>query len=670
VFSWPGEESMNLDNLHADKKPRIRAISHRRATRLITPLLPHYAAFADIKVIDRTMDEALNAARELERAGDVDVFISGGSNGEHLRNNVSSPVVLIKVSAFDILTALLKAQKVSHRIAIVTYKATHSELDLVKQLLNIELEQRFYTTMEEATACFRELAGQGCKVIVGSSIIVELAEQSGLVGILLYSEESMRQAIDDAIEMARVTKMDEIRRQRLNTILRNLNEGVVAVDMEERIQVINPAMEKLLTIREGESVGMRLSKISDLRLHDTLQRGIAQLDQIQQVGFRTLVTSRIPIFEMGVQTGAVLTCRDSTSIQKADRKIRSQTKTPNLTAKYQLSQILGNSSKIKQAKLLASQYAKTDSTILITGETGTGKELFAQGIHNLSPRKYNPFVALNCAAFPESLLESELFGHEEGAFSGSRKGGKVGLFEAAHTGTIFLDEIGDMPFPLQTRLLRVLQEKEVLRVGSNEPMSIDIRVIAATNRDLKKNVADKLFREDLYYRINTLCINIPPLRERMDDLPLIAAHLLNQSFRRLGSHLVEEKVLESLLPYVQRYSWPGNVRELENVIERLAHYHIDRGLPDTLDMSYLRSIIPEICQGVEELSQQAPATLSLKGVSLATEALHIERLMAECHGNYCEVSRRLGVSRTTLWRKLKTLSGNRNAHSMPISNRN
>jgi propionate catabolism operon transcriptional regulator len=616
------------------------------------PLLAHYAPIADIKIIDRTMDEALSAARELERAGDVDVFISAGSNGEHLRNNVSAPVVLIKVSAFDILTALFQAQKVSRRIAIVTHKATHSDLDLLKQLLNIEIEHRSYTTMDDARTCFEDLARQDYKVIVGSSIITELAEQNGLVGVLLYSQDSMRQAIDDAIEIARVTKLDEIRRERLNTILRTLNEGVVAVDMEERIQVINPAMEKLLITREGQSVGMQLSKISDLRLHDTLERGIAQLDQVQQVGFRTLVTSRIPIFEMGVQTGAVLTCRDSTSIQKADRRIRSQTKTPNLTAKYELSQIIGNSTKIRQAKLLANQYAKTDSTILITGETGTGKELFAQGIHNQSPRKYNPFVAVNCAAFPETLLESELFGHEEGAFSGSRKGGKIGLFEAAHTGTIFLDEIGDMPFPLQTRLLRVLQEKEVLRVGSNEPMSIDIRVIAATNRDLKKSVADKLFREDLFYRINTLCINIPPLRERMDDLPLIAAHLLNQSFRRLGSHLVEEKVLESLLPYFKSYTWPGNVRELENVIERLAHYHIDRGLPDTLDMSYLRSIIPEICDGVEGPLQQ-PAAESLKSVSRASETLHIERLMAECGGNYCEVARRLGISRTTLWRRLK-----------------
>ncbi|OGP35712.1 MAG: hypothetical protein A2X88_06530 [Deltaproteobacteria bacterium GWC2_65_14] len=278
--------------------------------------------------------------------------------------------------------------------------------------------------------------------------------------------------------------------------------------------------------------------------------------------------------------------------------------------------------------------------------------MFAQGIHNASPRKNSPFVAINCAAFPESLLESELFGHEEGAFSGSKRGGKTGLFEAAHTGTIFLDEIGDMPFSLQTRLLRVLQEKEILRVGSNEPMHVDIRVIAATNRVLKQNVIDGNFREDLFYRLNILCINLPPLRERIDDLPIIASRLLNNAFRRLGSNLVEEKLLEFLLPYFTKYSWPGNIRELENVVERLAHYHVDRGLPNIVDIPHLRSIIPEIFDEMPPQDEKKNDTSLLKSVSKATEAMHIERVVSECGGNYNEAAKKLGISRTTLWRRL------------------
>ncbi|MBI5576350.1 MAG: propionate catabolism operon regulatory protein PrpR [Deltaproteobacteria bacterium] len=639
-------------NPMSSAKPRICAISHVRASRIISAYLPNYTNLADIRIINQTFDGALKAARDLEKAGEVDVFLSGGSNGEYLRNNVSVPVVLIKVTGFDILKALVKARKVSDRVAIVTYKVTNPELEIVKQALNISLEQRSYTTIEDAKDCFRDLVADGYKVIVGSSIITELAEQHGLTGILLYSENSICRALEDAIEIARITKIEENRRERLNTILRNLNEGVVAVDMEEKVQSINPAMEKLLDIPHKSANGTSLSSIVDLGLQETLRTGMGKLNQIQKVGYRTIVASRIPIFELGVQTGAVLTCQDATIIQQADRSIRSQSKMRNTTAKYELTQILGTSAPIQRAKVLANQYAKTKSTILITGETGTGKELFAQGIHNASPRKNNPFVAINCAAFPETLLESELFGHEEGAFSGSKRGGKAGLFEAAHTGTIFLDEIGDMPFPLQTRLLRVLQEKEILRVGSNEPMQVDIRVIAATNRNLKQRVSDGNFREDLFYRLNILCINLPPLRERIQDLPPIAAHLLNNSFRRLGSNLVEEKLLEFLLPYFRNYSWPGNIRELENVIERLAHYHVDRGLPDTVDIPHLQSIIPEIFSIGKPPELEGGESAQLKTISKANEAMHIERVLAECGGNYAETARKLGISRTTLWRRL------------------
>ena len=223
-------------------KPRIYAISHIRASRMISAFLPDYANIADIRIINQSFDDALFAARELEKAGEVDVFLSGGSNGEYLRNNVSVPVVLIKVTGFDILNAIVKARKIFDRVAIVTYKIRNSELEIVKQALNIAIEQRSYTTIEDAKDCFRELANEGYKVIVGSSIITGLAEQHGLTGILLYSENSIRQAVEDAIEIARITKTEENRREHLNTILRNLNEGVVAVDTEERVQSINPTM--------------------------------------------------------------------------------------------------------------------------------------------------------------------------------------------------------------------------------------------------------------------------------------------------------------------------------------------------------------------------------------------------------------------------------------------
>jgi propionate catabolism operon transcriptional regulator len=251
-------------------------------------------------------------------------------------------------------------------------------------------------------------------------------------------------------------------------------------------------------------------------------------------------------------------------------------------------------------RTLAERYAATEGTVLITGESGTGKEMVAQGIHNASARRDRPFVAINCAAFPEALLESELFGYEEGAFTGSRRGGRAGLFEAAHTGTIFLDEVGDVPVTLQTRLLRVLQERQVLRLGSNDPTPVDVRVVAATNRDLKKEIARGAFREDLYYRLNILPIHVPPLRERRDDVGPIAEALLRDALGRHRAPDALPNALATVLPWLGAYAWPGNVRELENVLERIAVvYSHHAGAPGRVAPDDLRAVLPELFQPTE-----------------------------------------------------------------------
>jgi propionate catabolism operon transcriptional regulator len=298
---------------------------------------------------------------------------------------------------------------------------------------------------------------------------------------------------------------------------------------------------------------------------------------------------------------------------------------------------------------LAEQYAGTEGTVLITGESGTGKEMVAQGIHNAGRRRDRPFVAINCAAFPEALLESELFGYEEGAFTGSRRGGRAGLFEAAHTGTIFLDEVGDVPITLQTRLLRVLQERQVLRLGSNDPTPIDVRVVAATNRDLKREIARGAFREDLYYRLNILPISVPPLRARSDDVAPIAEALLRDALGRHGVPDMLPRALALLLPWLQPYAWPGNVRELENVLERIAVLYSHRAAaPDRVGPDELRAVLPELFQVAEE--RQAGDLRSARG---AEEAAVIRRVLGECGGNMNEAAKRLGVGRSTLYRKLR-----------------
>jgi propionate catabolism operon transcriptional regulator len=388
----------------------------------------------------------------------------------------------------------------------------------------------------------------------------------------------------------------------------------------------------------------------ELSLRSTLREADAELEEIQRLGQKTLVTSRMPIVEQGVQTGAVLTCQDPVAIQRVDRNLRSVRRPRSAMARYDLDQIAGESFAITRAKSLAATCAGSDATVLIMGESGTGKELLAQGIHNASRRSRQPFVAVNCAAFPESLLESELFGYEEGAFTGSRRGGKAGLFEAAHTGTIFLDEVGEMPVPLQTRLLRVLQEREILRIGATEPTPIDVRVIAATHRKLQQQVESGDFRRDLFYRLNILRLDLPPLRERREDVPVLAARLLEKIGRRLQLPAPQlEPVVEAILARTHDYPWPGNVRELENLIERVVvyrdHFLAGRGEVESL----LPDIAPELFGSQAE---PGPMTAFAEGQK-ASERQYIQRVLDECNGNRALACERLGISRATLWRRLK-----------------
>uniref|UniRef100_A0ABX1PHY6 Propionate catabolism operon regulatory protein PrpR n=1 Tax=Aromatoleum anaerobium TaxID=182180 RepID=A0ABX1PHY6_9RHOO len=645
-------------NREADRKPVIWAVSISRLKQLFHAIIPTYAPVANIQLIERGFDEAVQELRQRMKTEDVDVVVAAGSNGAYLRQHLSVPVMLVRVTGFDMLGALIRARKISDRIAIVTHETITPELEQFKHLFNLPIEQRSYLTIEDAEELVQDLVNEGIEVIAGPGMVTELAEKAGIRGVFLYSQGSVREALDEAIGLVQAGHIEEARRARLNTILLHLNEGVVAVDMAERIQSINPAMERLLGIDTGMAVGRPLSEIApELSLRRTLQKGIAELEGIEIIGTHTVVANRIPVTEQGIQTGAVLTVQDSAAIERVDRNLRMHYRPRHFIAKYKLSHLLGNSLSISRARALAEKYARTDATVLITGESGTGKEILAQGIHNASRRRGRPFVALNCAAFPETLLEVELFGYEEGAFTGSRKGGKTGLFELAHLGTILLDEIGELSVTLQTRLLRVLQEKEVLRLGSIDPTPIDVRVIASTNRNLRDCVKQGDFREDLFYRLNILQIELPPLRERQDDLITIAACLLDNAWRRLGLQGSPQHVLEPLLPLLRSHDWPGNVREMESVIERVAVFCGDLGQNESPDPLEMRLIVPELF--VEDAAAgEAPAgPQGLRSTSRNAELTHILKTIEECGGNQVEACRRLGIGRTTLWRKLKMLGG-------------
>ncbi len=626
-----------------DPRPRIVAVGFHRLKQLLREVAPEYAARARVDVLDRGFEEALAEIEAQRPQRPIDVLVAAGLHGDYLRSHIDLPVVMVKVGGYDLMLALAQARALSSRIALVTFGKVRAEVEQFSRLFGLDIVQRSYQSEEQAGACVDELRAAGTEVVVAPGLVADLAEAAGMTGLLLYSPDAVRQAIDDAIEVARTARIATAKRERLNAIIAQLRDGVVAVDVDERIEALNPPVERLLGLPRAQLLGRRLGEVApELSLQRTLRDGVDETDEVARLHGRTVVLSRRGIHERGVTTGAVLTCQDPASIQRAERNLRARATARG--ARWRLDDIVGDSAPMREARRLAARYARSEATVLIVGESGTGKELFAQGLHAASRRAHQPFVAVNCAAFPEALLESELFGYDEGAFTGARKAGKVGLFEAAHHGTIFLDEIGEMPVSLQTRLLRVLQEREILRVGATEPTPIDVRVVAATHRALDERIAVGAFRRDLYYRLNILRLQLVPLRERLDDLPALAAHLFDKLAMRAAG--APAALLDALLARAQGYAWPGNVRELENMIERV----VGAGEASA-------ALLPEL--GAAHLPQSADTAdaAPLAARRAASERATILRVLAECGGDRAAACAALGIGRTTLWRKLRAADG-------------
>jgi propionate catabolism operon transcriptional regulator len=635
----------------APRRPVIWAFSTSRLRAGFESVAPLLAAEAEIHVFDGGFEEALATLRARRTAGErVDALVAAGANGAYLRDHADVPVVVVGASTVDTIGALLRARTLSPRIGVVNFSRVVSGIDQGGFLMDgASVEQRPYLTPEDARTQVLELAARGVEVIVGPGPVCDLAEQAGLKAVLLYGQDSLAQAIRQAIEIARVTGAAAARLDHLRLFIDHLEPGVVVVDLDERIQSINPTLQRLLSLPAVGALGRPLSSVAPaLGLTRVLEAGMAETDTLERIGGRAVLVSRTPLRDHGTLRGAMAICQDATTIQRLERRLRSQHRPPRFEARYTLQAIVGVSPAILGVRAMAERYARTDATVLITGESGTGKEMVAQGIHAAGKRRDHPFVAINCAAFPETLLESELFGYEEGAFTGSRRGGRPGLFEAAHLGTIFLDEVGDVPLTLQSRLLRVLQERQVLRLGSNDPTPIDVRVIAATHQDLRAAVAAGRFRDDLYFRLHILPIHLPPLRDRHGDVAPIASDLLRRVLARHGVPGAHARALARVLPRLEAYAWPGNVRELENVLERVAVLFADGAIADDeLDVELL-AVLPELFDGVAAPARQP----DLRATRQAQERLHVERVVAECAGNLSEAARRLGVGRSTLYRKL------------------
>ena len=628
--------------------PLIWAISGHRLTDVFQLVAPEVADRASVSIIHRGYEDALADIERRSERHPCDVIVAAGEHGAYLRRNVSSPVALVKVGGSDLLAAMCKARQISDRIAVLMFKRVPPELTHFATLFALPLVLRAYETTEEARHCMRQLASEGVKVVVGPGLIADLADEAGLTGILVYSADSVRAAFDDAIEMAVAQRAEKSRRTQLDSVLFHLNDGVLAVDIAGRVVTANPAVEKLTGRPVRAALGRPLREVvPELQLGQVMTRGTSEIGTVQELAGKSIVVDRVPLFDDGTQTGAILTLHGSNQLEFAVSKLRAHTHRRSQAAKYRLEDVVSVSPAMQKVVAQCRVFAEhSDAGILIRGESGTGKELLAQGIHNVSSRSRSPFIAINCGAFAETLLESELFGYDEGAFTGARKQGKAGLFESANGGTLFLDEIGEMPLSLQTRLLRALQEKEITRVGSVDPLPVNVRVVAATHRDLSAMVEEGGFRVDLFYRLNILLVDVPPLRERREDIDVLVGKLVRLALARTGlAHLCTD-VLTAIRPVMLEHPWPGNVRELENAVERLTMVCLANG------RAILREEMAALLESPHRPSRPGQRAATERKPRAGVGRTDAARVLGDCQGDHQEAARRLGISRTTLWRWL------------------
>ncbi len=441
----------------------------------------------------------------------------------------------------------------------------------------------------------------------------------------------------------------------LDGVLDSSYEGIVVVDLDGRVVLINRAYCDFLGKDRRELIGRHVTEvIENTRLHQVAQTGIAEISVVQRIRGQNILGHRLPIRLDGRIIGAMgqLVFQRTEEIKGLVGRLNLlesrieyyETQLQDIFgARFTLDDVFGRSEGVREAKRVALKAARGNSSVLILGESGVGKEVFAHAIHRVSQRARGPFVKVNCAAIPEQLLESEFFGYEPGAFTGAGKGGKPGKFELAEHGTIFLDEIGDMTPNMQAKLLRVLQEKEIERVGGVRPIPVDVRVISATNRDLKQATADAAFRNDLYYRLNVVSLVVPPLRERPEDIPEIVAKHLTKVCGEMQVPL--RRVAPDAMEVFRKYTWPGNTRELLNVVERA----VNLAEGEVITVEDLPPVL-RAAAGVATPVQLFEGTLAEAVERAEREA--VVQALATAGGNKVRAAKRLGVHRSTLYEKM------------------
>ncbi|WP_313164244.1 sigma 54-interacting transcriptional regulator [Sedimentibacter sp.] len=581
-------------------------------------------------------DNIVQQAESLIKKGADLIIARGGTYYDLIGSKISVPVVQLNYNTEDILHSINHARKLGDKVILILTSNIVFEIERWKDILNADLELiKFEHRHEIDEVIFNIFEKYKDPVILGGTFTCSRADKLGMKYVEIdNSEATIAATYLRAQEIMDLIFRDNKHLQLLSTVLDNVNEGILFINQEGIVEHYNNNILKFFPDVTKQFIDKKLSEvIPELKFVIESLNGKKIENHILKKGKFILNVNTVTVNIEGDKLGVVCTIQDLTEIQKLEEDLRYKLNPKGLSSKYTFENIFTKNKKMKEVIENTKEFARADSTILIYGESGTGKEMFAQSIHNYSERKNAPFVAVNCGALSESLLESELFGYVEGAFTGARKGGKQGLFELAHKGTIFLDEINSLPLEIQSKFLRIIEEKEVMRLGSDYVIPLDVRIIVASNEKLINMVEKGEFRRDLFYRLNVLEIKIPTLKERQDDImPLFEIFL-----KEFNSY--ELPVSEELAVKLKEYQWKGNIRELRNVAERYAL------LKDKMNFEFLNESNDEINFLTDDLK------IDLKELNKTVEELVIESLINKGISKN-EISNILGISRTALWKKI------------------
>lgn len=595
-------------------------------------------------------------------AGTYDAIIARGYAAQKTlaKYSETTPTIRVHISGYDIIRAVYECREKFHpkKIVICGSEERLTEAASVCKILGVEANVYAPVRNQDLPQVLNKAIEDGCDALVSGYSANLLAGKMGLNSVVIQTgAAALSQAMDEAIYTVERIRHERVISQMYKTIIYSSDAGLLYVDREGIIRVRNHVARQMngnVSIM-GKPLKMVISWLEPL-FCSVMKNGKVETRLISIPGTKITVSVKCsPVIANNELSGVVFNLTDVTQIQELESQIRRKLSERGLKARYTFDQIIHKSKEIDRVIQLAGRYAASDSNVIIIGETGTGKELFAQSIHNASKRKNGPFVAVNCAALPENLLESELFGYVEGAFTGTSKGGKMGLFEQAHGGTLFLDEVGEISMAIQTKLLRVLQERQVRRIGDNKVINVDVRIISATNKSIRKMADVGQFRRDLVYRLDVLRLFLPPLREREADVELLFVNQLQGLAKRNGQLPV--KIEEGVFPLLCQYPFFGNIRELRNIAERVfvlhegdiinAHDVHEALYPADLDMD--PSFAISTGTGLAELTE----TQGQNSENLLGEEERIRQALKISGGNKGKAAKLLGIDRSTLWRRMK-----------------